>query len=138
MGGHELRYLLDTTVWLRARAQPSSIPEAFQGTLALPNEIFGLSAISLWEIGKKNQIGKLPLDRELLIWLREALGHHISLLPITPEIVAEAMSLRDFPVRDPAHELIVATAKIHSLVLLTTDSHLKDYPHAKISYFKPV
>ena len=44
----------------------------------------------------------------------------------------------DFPVRDPADELIVATARVHKLTLLTTDTKLKDYRHARIRYFTPV
>jgi PIN domain nuclease of toxin-antitoxin system len=32
----------------------------------------------------------------------------------------------------------VAAARVHSLTLFTTDSHLKRYPHARISYFKPI
>ena len=96
--------------------------------------MFGLSAISLWEVGKKHQIGKLELKQELSVWLKGALAAHIQLLPLTPEIVADAMSLPGFPVRDPADELIVATARVHKLTLLTTDTKLKGYRHARIHY----
>ena len=47
------------------------------------------------------------------------------------------MSLPDFPVNDPADELIVATARVHGLTLLTTDTKLKGYGHARIRYFTP-
>jgi PIN domain nuclease of toxin-antitoxin system len=72
------------------------------------------------------------------VWLKEAVAAHIHLLPLTPEIIADAMALPDFPVRDPADELIVATARVHKLTLLTTDSKLKSYRHARIRYFTPV
>jgi predicted nucleic acid-binding protein len=57
---------------------------------------------------------------------------------LTPEIIADAMSLPDFPNRDPADELIVATARVHRLTLLTTDMQLKRYRHAQIRHFTPV
>jgi len=63
---------------------------------------------------------------------------HIQLLPLTPEVVTEAVELPDFPNRDPADELIVATARIHKLTVLTTDTKLKSYRHARIQYFTPI
>ena len=47
------------------------------------------------------------------------------------------VSLREFPNRDPADELIVASARVHKLILVTTDAKLKDYHHARVHYFKP-
>ena len=58
--------------------------------------------------------------------------------PLTPEVVADAMNLPGFPVKDPGDELIVATARVHKLTLLTSDTALKGYRHARIQYFKPV
>ena len=100
--------------------------------------MLGLSAISLWEAGKKCQIGKLRLPSELGVWLMNAVAVNVNLLPITPQVVADAMKLPGFPNRDPADELIVATARVHNLTLLTTDTALKGYPHARIHYFKPI
>jgi PIN domain nuclease of toxin-antitoxin system len=91
----------------------------------------------LWEAGKKHQLGKLPLDDDLDAWFRHALGDNVEVLALTPEIVAHAMRLPAFPSRDPADELIVATARVHRLTLLTTDTHLRRYRHAKISYVRP-
>ena len=133
-----MKYLLDTSAWYLGIAEPETVPHEIQQILDSPNLLFGLSAISLWEIGKKHQIGKMKLNRELGAWLKEALGFHIHVLPLTPEIVTDAMSLPGFPNRDPADELIVATARVHKLTLLTTDTLLKNYRHARIHYFKPV
>ena len=130
-----MKYLLDTSVWLRATIEPQTLPEEARRILGRRDAQFGLSAISLWEVGKKNHIGKLPLQKDLGTWLKEAVATSIVLLPLTPEIVADAMSLPDFPNRDPADELIVATARVHSLTLLTTDTHLKRYRHAQILHF---
>jgi PIN domain nuclease of toxin-antitoxin system len=130
--------LLDTNVWLLGYLGSETLPEEIRILLDSPNATFGLSAISLWEVGKKHQIGKLELKKELGAWLKDAVAAHINLLPLTPEIIAEAMSLPDFPNRDPADELIVATARVHRLPLLTSDTQLKRYRHAQIRYFTPV
>jgi PIN domain nuclease of toxin-antitoxin system len=52
-------YLLDTSVWLRGTVEPQTLPAELQAILGHPSEVFGLSPISLWEVGKKVQIGKL-------------------------------------------------------------------------------
>ena len=133
-----MRYLLDTSVWLRSVAEPQTLPMAARQILEGREGEFGLSAISLWEVGKKFQYGKLPLDQDLGPWLKSATVPPIQILPLTAEIVTAAMRLPDFPNRDPADELIVATAAVHGLILLTTDTLLKGYKHVRVQYFTPV
>ena len=133
-----MTYLLDTGVWLRSVSREHTIPPDVLAILKMREELFALPAISLWEIGKKVQVGKLPLPKDLPGWFADALTPNLLLLPLTPEIVADAMRLPDFPNRDPADELIVATARVHTLSLLTTDTKLKNYRHARIHYFKPL
>ena len=133
-----MTFLLDTHVWLWGYSEPECLPAEIQTLLTSRDAQFGLSAISLWEIAKKHQRGKLELNQELGVWLRGAVAAHIQLLPLSPEVVADAMHLPDFPVKDPGDELIVATARVHKLTLLTSDTALKGYRHARIQYFKPV
>ena len=83
-----MNYLLDTSVWFRAASEPHTVPEDLRQILGLREAQFGLSAISLWEVGKKHQIGKLELKKELGLWLKGAVAAHINLLPLTPEIIA--------------------------------------------------
>ena len=133
-----MKHLLDTGVWLRAVNQPQSIPAASLRLLQTPRETFGLAAISLWEVGKKVQLAKLPLPKDLPGWFADALAPNIELLPLTADIVIEAMRLPEFPNRDPADELIVATARVYRLTLLTTDTKLRNYRHVRIHYFTPI
>jgi len=133
-----VRYLLDTSVWYRAVVGVETIPPETREILTAANERFGLSAISLWEIGKKVQIGKLRLNRRVSDWLEWAVGSQIEVLAIDVKVVADAMNLPGFPNRHPADELIVATARMHELTLLTTDRALRNYRHARIKYFKPL
>ena len=133
-----MKYLLDTSVWLRGALNPDTIPEHISELLATPEGVFGLSIFSLWEVAKKNQKGKLPLPMDLPAWLNVAVSPHVKILPLTNDIIIEAARLPDFPVNDPADELIVATARVHRLTLLTTDTKLKNYRNARIQYFTPI
>ena len=131
-------YLLDTSAWLRSALFTQTLPVEIQRLLDDSDAIFGLSIYSLWEAAKKHQKGKLPLPMDLAHWLKAAVPHNVQLLPLTPEIIVESTRLPDFPVNDPGDELIVATARAHKLTLLTTDTKLKSYRHARILYFTPV
>jgi PIN domain nuclease of toxin-antitoxin system len=133
-----VKYLLDTGAWLRAVNRAHTLPTRVLRVLQAPRETFGLAAISLWEIGKKVQVGKLSLPKDLAGWFADALAPNIEILPLEREVVTEAMRLPEFPTRDPADELIVASARIHDLTLITTDTKLKGYRHARVDYFKPL
>ena len=130
-------YLMDTSVWVRGVSEPETLPLEIRRILGTDDER-GLSAISIWEAGKKNQIGKLELNQPLASWLVRALPPVVTVLPISSDVVADAMQLPDFPNRDPADELIVAAARVYDLTLLTSDTALKNYRHARIKYFKPI
>lgn len=53
------------------------------------------------------------------------------------EVVSEAMMLPAFPNRDPVDELIVATARIHQLTLLTAGRNAEELPACHDSLFCP-
>ena len=133
-----MKYLLDTGAWLRAVSRAHTIPARVLRMLRDPHETFGLAAISLWEIGKKVQVGKLSLPKDLAAWFADALAPNLEILPLECDVVVEAMRLPEFPTRDPADELIIASARLHNLTLVTTDTKLKGYRHARVHYFKPL
>jgi PIN domain nuclease of toxin-antitoxin system len=131
-------YLLDTNIWLRGALYIQTLPREVREILENSGLSLGLSIYSLWEAAKKHQKGKLPLPMDLSAWIKESLPQNVLLLPLTPEIIVESTRLPDFPVNDPGDELIVATARVHKLTLLTTDAKLKGYRHARIHYFTPI
>jgi PIN domain nuclease of toxin-antitoxin system len=131
-------YLLDTSVWLRGALFAQTLPEDARRILANPQMSLAISIYSFWEVAKKHQKGKLSLPMDLTAWFKAAIPQNLQILPLTPEIITESTRLPDFPVNDPGDELIVATARVHKLPLLTTDTALKGYRHARIHYFKPV
>jgi PIN domain nuclease of toxin-antitoxin system len=88
-------------------------------------ERVAMSAISLWEIAKLVERGRLELRQSL----DESLGHIeasalFEVLPLTSRIAIESTRLgRVFPT-DPVDQIIAATARCHGLVLLTSDERI--------------
>ena len=93
----------------------------------------GVSAISLWEVAKAFKLGRLTLPVELEVWLETALNYPgIKLLSLTPQIVVESTNLPGNFHKDPADQIIVATARIYDCPLLTFDEQILNYPHVKL------
>jgi PIN domain nuclease of toxin-antitoxin system len=131
-------YLLDTSVWLRGALFGQTLPGDARRILGNSKAQLAISIYSLWEAAKKHQKGKLPLPMDLAEWFKIAIPPNVRVLPLTPEIIVESTRLPDFPVNDPGDELIVATARVHNISLLTTDTQLRGYRHARVQYIKPI
>ncbi len=119
-----MKYVIDTAVWIWSASNPAKLSPRAAAALAEPAVIVGLCAISLWEIAKKVEKGKLQLDRPVLEWIQAALPDSVQVLPITPEIAVASTKLKNFH-NDPADQLIVATAQIHRLTLITSDAPIR-------------
>jgi len=65
-------------------------------------------------------------------WFEDALSYSgIRLLELTPEIAIESTQLPGDLHRDPADQMIVATAKVYGCPLVTSDGRLLEYPHVE-------
>lgn len=90
----------------------------------------GVSAISCWEIAKLVEYGRLELPVSLDEWFDQALDYPgVQLLALTPEIAIESARLPGEFHRDPADQLIVATARVYGCPLVTSDEKIVNYPH---------
>lgn len=90
----------------------------------------GVSIISCWEVAKLVEYDRLTLPCPVAEWLDQALAYPgISLLELTPRIVVESTQLPKGFHKDPADQLIVATARILDCPLLTADAKILGYPH---------
>jgi PIN domain nuclease of toxin-antitoxin system len=82
----------------------------------------GVSVASLWEIAKLHQHGRLGKTTKLTEFVHYIEAHPcFETLGLTGDIAIESTKLgASFP-RDPFDQIIVATARIHGLELLTAD-----------------
>ena len=128
-----MNYMLDTCAWILLADSPGQVPEAAMGiALDLTNAPLGLAAISPWEVAKKTALGKLGLSLPVRQWLEQATQPEgIEILPLTPEVALESAYLPGDFHRDPADQIIVATARLHNLTLITSDRRILAYSHVK-------
>ncbi len=93
-------------------------------------DVIGVSAISVWEVAKLVELGKIELQPSLHEWFENALNYPgVRLIGLTPDIVIESTRLPEVFHRDPADQIIVATARIHNCPLLTSDMKILKYSH---------
>jgi PIN domain nuclease of toxin-antitoxin system len=91
-----------------------------------------VSAISCWEVAKLVQYGRSELACPLEKWMEQALAYPgVHLRELTPRIAIESTKLPGSFHRDPADQIIVATARIYDIPLLTVDSRILQYPHVR-------
>ena len=104
--------ILDTHVWVWWVDGSSQLPADFQSFIQLEAANgLGVCAISCWEVAKLVELGRLLLAIPVDQWLAQALQPPVLLLPLTPEVAVGSTTLPGTFHRDPADQLIVATAR---------------------------
>lgn len=89
-----------------------------------------MSVFSCWEIAKLVELSRLDLPLSLEEWFDEALRYPgVRLLELTPQVAIESTQLPGEFHRDPADQIIVATARIHDCPLVTSDGKTVEYTH---------
>lgn len=82
------------------------------------------STISIWELGVKVQRGKLDLGISIAEFTRRLQKSSIlELLPVTAAVWLRSLELA-WDHRDPANRVIVATALVQDVPLLTADTEI--------------
>ena len=125
--------LLDTHIWVWWVSQPDRLQPKHRELLEQgPDRVFGVSIISCWEVAKLVQYGRLRLDRPAGVWIERALAEPaMNLLQLSPGIVVESTQLPEPFHRDPADQLLVATARVMDCPLMTEDTKIASYPHVR-------
>jgi PIN domain nuclease of toxin-antitoxin system len=126
-----VKYILDTHAWLwsvldhprlsrRVRTALNAVPE---------EESIGLAAISLKEASWHLARGRIVVADEFgpwPLWLRAAASSEaLHVLPLTVDVAIESEQLGESFPPDPADRLIVATARVHDLTLITSDGPIR-------------
>lgn len=127
-----MRYLLDTHVWLWSHEAHEKFGRKAQSILTSDEDERLISAISTFEIARLISKGRLALRQSFRSWSVQSL-HDLVATPIdvTHEVAWEAYNLPGSFHKDPADRLLVATARLHDLTLLTADDSILRYAHVK-------
>jgi len=124
-------YLLDTHAWLWAQqrntkemsARLFAQVESWQAA----DEVY-LSAISILEVARLVSYGQLDLGMSVDDFVQESTRDGgFQLLPLSTRVLIESTRLPGDLHRDPSDRLLAATAREHSLTLVTRDRELLRY-----------
>lgn len=119
--------ILDTHVWLWWVNQDADLLKPKWVEHIEQADQVGVSAMSLFEVSWLEQHRRIQLSCPRLEWFDKALsGSGIILMPITPEIASQAVSLHEHH-SDPQDRIIIATAIIHDALLLSADGKFPQY-----------
>lgn len=99
---------------------------------ALNKQSVYLSDISLWEVSMSAKKGRITLGQPTLSWIKNAIKlSGVHLVRLTPEINVESTELPGEFHGDPADRLLIATARILNLTLITRDEKILEYGETK-------
>jgi PIN domain nuclease of toxin-antitoxin system len=125
--------LLDTHIWVWWVDNSQHLTDRRRHILQdNVNSGLGISVISCWEVAKLVEYERLELSCPLEEWMEQAVAYPgMQLLELTPQIAIESTKLPGSFHRDPADQIIVATARVYDISLLTADSRILQYPHVR-------
>ena len=123
-----MNYLIDTHIllwWCLDRPQLLGPHDKILFNIESHEEVVGLSIISFWEIAKLVVAKRYDLARPIDEWFDELEQHpNLKILPLTAEIILDSTRLGSLFPKDPADQLIAATARSHGLRLMTADERI--------------
>lgn len=125
--------LLDTHVWARVQGLPGKLRPATAAAIeqAATRKALFVSVISVWELAMLERDGLLALAGGVQEWVSKALNRPgINLLPYTPAIAIESVYLPAPMHKDPCDRILVASARIERLTIVTSDTAMLAFAKA--------
>ncbi len=127
--------LLDTHVllwWAGIEESRLSKPATRRIEAELDHGGLVVSAISVWEISHLLASRRISIELPLPEWIEEISAiSRLQFVPIDNRIAIEANQLPGRLHRDPADRMIIATARILDLEVLTADAKILDYDQVR-------
>jgi PIN domain nuclease of toxin-antitoxin system len=121
-------FLLDTHVWIWTQEQPDAIGTKARALLEKTSDELCVSPVSSLEIARLVSGGLLELKGRLDRWIRTAIDTiEARSIDVDHRIAVEAYALPGRFHKDPADRMLVATARIHDLTLVTADERILAY-----------
>ena len=122
--------LLDTHVWIWLVRGEGRIPEDILELIFAAGgagSMF-LSVMSIWELSLLDAKRRITLNVPCLTWVRTALDRSGALtVPLTSEVAVSCHQLPGQLHDDPIDRILIATARIEGLTLVTRDRGILDY-----------
>lgn len=123
--------LLDTHVWWWALNEPAKLSKKAHDIIKkTPPDQRAIASISLWEFAMMVSNGKVEIRIPPDQWLDYAVNKTgIEVFELIPKVAIESCNLPGKFHKDPADRIIVATARINNLIIITKDRKIINYPY---------
>ncbi len=132
MGCAALMVVLDTHAWLWWLHNPDKLSPVAKARIE-DEQAKGsivISAISVWEVAIKVQLGKLAIPMELYQWYALASSYPATIIePLVPLDAIDSTRLPGDFHTDPADRIIIALARRNRADLVTSDRKILAYEH---------
>lgn len=123
-----MKVLLDTNAALFLWADPARLSPVARAILEDADNTLIFSQVSTWEICLKHQIGKLPLPEKPGPFIRKRLERdQLVYEPIADDALFASTDLPRHHA-DPFDRLLIATASLLRVPIVTSDPLFKAYP----------
>jgi PIN domain nuclease of toxin-antitoxin system len=121
-----MKYLLDTHVLLWYFADFPKLPASVAAIIESADAQKVVSVASLWEFSIKSSLGKLRFEGSLTVLWEMITSNGFSILPIQESHLSQLIRL-PFLHRDPFDRLLIATAIVEGMVILSADENIHQY-----------
>ena len=121
-----VKLLLDTHILLWSLLEPSKLTDAVAKELDRQANELWISPISTWETMILIEKGRVIVDSNPEVWLREVFKTiPFKEAPINHEVAIRSRTL-SLPHQDPADRFLAAAAVVYDLTLVTADERLME------------
>ena len=127
-----MNLLLDTCAIIWTASDAAQLSAAAREAVMNPDSRLFVSAVSCAEVACLCERGRIRVEPHWRTWFDRVLDSNgWPALPADLAVVQEAYALPEAFHRDPCDRIIVATARIHDLHVVTADRRILDYPHVR-------
>lgn len=125
-----MNVLLDTCAVIWAVSDPDALPEVVREALTARESVVGVSVITCAELACLQDRKRIAINEHWKTWFNRCLEvNSWRVFDINLRVIQEAYSLPDSFHSDPVDRVLVATARLHDLTLVTADVRIRNYPH---------
>ena len=122
-----MKLLIDTQCWLLWFAEPDRLKEATIAQIVDETNELWFSVASVWEMGIKVKLGKLPLPEPINLYLSsrmKQLGARSLVIRADHALQAGGLPLHH---RDPFDRMLIAQAQVEGMTIVTSDRMFARY-----------
>ena len=119
-------YILDTHTLIWSLFDSAKLSKSVQTIIMDKSAKKDISVATMWEIAIKSRIGKLPLPRDISGIFSDIKMNGFGILDIEHEAI-EIYNTLPLLHRDPFDGIIIATAILGNLTIITTDEDIQKY-----------